>query len=185
MTILIAALAGCAGSPETHFYTLTAAVAAEHTDAVGAAAYSVAVGPISLPEVVDRPHLVLRLYANRVQISEQHRWAGSLESDIARVIAENLSRLLGSPRVAVYDQNASLNADYRVFVDIQRFESVLGRTAIIEALWTVRHASGGNTDAGRAVASETVQGDSYDALVAAHGRALARISREIAAAVSQ
>jgi hypothetical protein len=48
---------------------------------------------------------------------------------------------------------------------------------------TVHQTAGGVTRSGRTVAQEAAQSDSYDALAAAHSRALARMSGDIAAAI--
>jgi hypothetical protein len=47
----------------------------------------------------------------------------------------------------------------------------------------VRSAAGGKTRSGRTIAQETVQGESFDALAAAHSRAIAKLSSDIAAAI--
>jgi hypothetical protein len=47
----------------------------------------------------------------------------------------------------------------------------------------VRKAAGAVTRAGRTVAREPVQGDGFDALAAAHSRALAKLSADIAVAI--
>ena len=70
-----------------------------------------------------------------------------------------------------------------MLVDIQRFDSVLGEAVTIDALWTVRRAAGGATKTGRSSVRETVSGAGFDALVAAHSRALASVSRDIAGAI--
>jgi len=148
----------------------------------GVSTYSVAVGPITLPEVVDRPQLVLRVSPNEVTFVELHRWAGPLKSEIPRVIADNLAGYLNVKQVAAYPQNAGDNAEYRVLVDIQRFDSTLGESVTIDALWTIKRPSDGAMRTGRSSAKESSSG-SYDAMVAAHSRALATISREIAEAI--
>jgi uncharacterized lipoprotein YmbA len=80
----------------------------------------------------------------------------------------------------------SFKPAYRVTVDIQRFESVPGEAATLDALWQVRRV-GADTDAGatigRTTLREPVQGEGYDALAAAHSRAIAGMSRDIAAAI--
>ncbi len=47
----------------------------------------------------------------------------------------------------------------------------------------MRQISGGATRSGRAIAREPVQGEGFDVLAAAHSRALARMSDDIAAAI--
>jgi uncharacterized protein len=186
LPLLIGMLSGCAGSPPVHFYQLSAEAAA------GAAGHEasgtelrIAVGPISLPEVVDRPQLVVRSGPNQVTLIDEHRWAESLKGEIPRVIAENLSRLLATGQVWSYPQNAAGAFDFRVLVDIQRFESTPGQMAAIDALWTVQRSSkeGVVSKTGRSMVQQPIAGKGYDALVVAHSRALGEISREIAESI--
>ena len=184
VSLLAGALTGCGSSPAARFYVLSVAppVAAEGTEKAPAE-YSVTVGPVSLPEAVDRPQLVVRVGTNQVALLEEHRWAQPLQGEIARVIAENLSQLLGARQVVAYSPQTTGDEEYRVQVDIQRFDSAVGQSAQIDAVWAVRAGAGGVPRTGRTVARESTGGDSYDALVAAHSRALATVSAKIAEAV--
>ncbi len=180
----LAAGSGCSRSPTASFYTLTA-LAPEPVSSA-AVTHSVAVGPVTLPELVDRPQLVIRVAPDRVDILETHRWAEPLKSEIPRLLAENLARLLRQARVSTNDQSASRDAEYRVLVDIQRFESVPGEGVTIEALWSVRRTGIGTVPRnGRSLVHEPAGGTGYDALIAAHSRALAAISGDIAHALRE
>jgi hypothetical protein len=81
-------------------------------------AFSVSVGPVSVPERVDRPQMVFRVSPQRVLIAEQSRWAEPLRHAIPRVITGNLGRLLEDARVASHGQNFGADADVRVLVDV-------------------------------------------------------------------
>ena len=184
--LLIGMLSGCASSPPVHFYQLSAeAVADGSGPATVGPELRIAVGPLSLPEVVDRPQFVVRSGPNQVTMIDEHRWAESLKGEIPRVIADNLSRLLTTGQVWAYPQNATGSFDYRVLVDIQRFESTPGQMAAIDALWTIQRPSkeGVVSKTGRSSVQQPMAGQGYDMLVAAHSRALAAISREIAEAI--
>jgi uncharacterized lipoprotein YmbA len=174
-----AALAGCGSSPKASFYTLSGATPQQ---APAPAPFSVAIGAVTVPDVVDRPQFVTRSGANQVTMDEFARWAEPLKGEIPRVIADNLTGLLDGARVSVYPQSANPDADYQVTLDVQRFDSTLGEAATVEVLWTVRPAKGGPRS-GRSVAREATAGAGYDALAAAHSRALMAVSRDIAAAV--
>src|SRR5262245_21939829 len=169
---------GCA-SPPSRFYTLTAGTTAATTSSN----LSVAVGPVSVPEVVDRPEIVLTTGPNQVRPDEFNRWASPLQNGISRAVAENLVLMLGTPRVTLSTQMLSADADYRAAVEVQRFESALGEAAALDAVWSVRRAKDGRTEMGRTTVREQVQEKDYDSLVAAHSRAVARLSQDIAAAV--
>jgi len=174
-------LSGCS-SPRVTFYTLNAAATTEAT-APSPSVDSVAIGPVTLPDRLDRPQLVVRTSANRVDILETHRWAESLKSEIPRIIAADLDLLLKPARVSTYPQNAGLDASYRILIDIQRFEMTAGEGVALDALWSVRRSDGVAVTSGRSVVSEPAGAAGYDALVAAQSRALASVSRDLAHAL--
>ena len=184
LCLAVALLAGCSSSPRVTFYTLNVA-ATNEAPAPAPTLDSVAIGPITLPDLLDRPQLVVRTAANRVDFLETHRWAESLKSGVPRIIAADLGILLKPARVSTYPQNAGLDADYRILLDIQRFEVTAGEGVGLEALWSVRSSAGGIPKTGRTAVSEPVGAAGYDALVAAQSRALAAISRDLAQALRQ
>jgi uncharacterized protein len=185
---------GCGTPPKEYFYTLSDYTLGDYTlgdytpgdlatgDSAGSN-YSVAIAPVSVPEGVDRPQMVVRSGGHRVELSELHRWAEPLKSEIPRVLAVHLRRALRTARIATADQSASLDADYRIAIDVQRFESILGERVTIEALWSVRAARGGRARTGRSFVSEPARGPDHEALAAAHGRALAQVAGELAGAI--
>ena len=185
LSLCVIGLAACGSSPKVTYYTLgTAGI--ENTPTVPArTGYTVAVGPVNLPETVDRQELVTRVGANEVALDTERRWAEPLASAIPRVIAAHLSHSLGEQQILAYPYNIIDTADYRVVVDIQRFDSDIQRAATIDAIWTIRRMSSKESQAktSRSHIQEATAGDGYEALVAAHSRALATLSGEIAEAI--
>jgi uncharacterized protein len=176
--LLCAALSGCSSAP-ARFYTLTA-VASETAAPVPV---SVAVGPVSIPVVVDSATVVVSAGPNEVRPDDFNRWASPLQDNIARVVAANLVALLGTGRVALASDALLADPDYRVTIEVQRFESVPGQAAALEAVWSVRRAADGAARVGRTTVREGVQRSDFGALAAAHSRALARLSEDLAGAV--
>jgi len=176
---LFALVGGCASTPASRFYTLSATSVAGPTRS----ALSVAVGPVSVPAVVDRPQITVSSGPNEVRLEEFNRWASPLQNDIARVVAENLMALLGTSRVTLFPQSTSVDADYRALIDVQRFDSVPGEAATLDAVWTVRRVKDGKAQGGRTTVRETVEAKDFDSLAAGHSRALARLSQDIADAL--
>jgi uncharacterized protein len=172
-------IAGCVSSPEPRFFTLNATM----NHAVESSSLSVVVGPVSVPAAVDRPQIVVSTGPNQVRVDEYNRWASPLQSGISRVIADNLVSLLGTPRVSVFPQALSANADYQAAVEVQSFGSALGEAATLDAVWTVRRVKDGKQQIGRTTVRESVPEKGYEALAAAHSRAAARLSQDIAGAV--
>ena len=178
------ALAACSTPQKVNFYTLApGGDPLPSTVAQPASApIAITVGPVTVPDIVDRPQLVVRTADNQVALLDLQRWAEPLKREIPRVLASHLSRLLGTPRVAVYPTGAVGTTDVRVRVDIQRFESVPGQEALLEAFWIVTPPSG-EPRSGRWSLRVPVTGPGYDALVAAHGVALERLGEELAAQI--
>jgi uncharacterized lipoprotein YmbA len=170
--------AGCASAP-SKFYTLNATA---KSDGASAANYSVVVGPVSIPAEVDRPQFTVQVAPNQVGVDEFNRWAAPLNENIARVVAEDLTTLLGTSQVSTLPL-ANFEPAYRVSIEVQQFESAPGKSATVEAVWVVRKTEGKVSLSGHTLATEPVSGDSFDALAAAHSRALAKVSTDIAAAI--
>jgi uncharacterized lipoprotein YmbA len=167
-------VAGCA-SPASRFYTLSGTATA--APAAPPLPVSVAVWPVSVPGTVDRPQIVVNMGANQVEVDEFNRWASPLQGNISRVVAENLVALLGASRVT---QTLGVDSDFRVAIEVQRFESTPGDSAMLDAAWLVRRVKDGKIETGRTTVREPVAQKGYDALVAAHSRAIGRLSQDIA-----
>jgi len=143
----------------------------------------VSVGPLTIPDYLDRSQIVTREGQNELRVDEYHRWAGSLENDILRLLIENLSALLSPDHYQVDSwirPAPPLSAiDYRVAVDIVRFDGTHGDSVFMKARWSVfrkdRNASVMQTDI-----TEHVKGNDYNALVEAMSRTMERFSRDIA-----
>jgi hypothetical protein len=175
---LVILAAGCA-TPDSRFYTLSAAI----TPAATSSDLSVVVGPVSVPAVVDRPQIVVSTGPNQVRLDEFNRWASPLQNNISRVVADNLIAMLGTPRVTLFPQTVSADADYRAAIEVRSFDSAPGEAATLDAVWTVSRPKDGKSRTGRTAVREPAPEKGYDALAAAHSRALARLSRDIADAV--
>ncbi|MGA7979477.1 MAG: PqiC family protein [Chromatiaceae bacterium] len=172
-------LAACASTPASQFYTLSAAA----TPGAPPSRLSVVVGPVSVPASVDRPEFVVTQGPNQVRLDEFHRWAAPLQDEIARAVAENLVLMLGTPNVTLSSQMLGASAQYRAVIEVQKFVSTPGEGTTLDAIWNVRRVKDGKSETGRTALHETVHQQGYEALVAAHSRAITRLSQDIANAV--
>jgi uncharacterized protein len=186
LLVSLAVVAGCSSSPQPRFYTLSPDIPPGVTG-TATFAHAVSIGPVTLPEVVNRPQFVVGAGANRVVVLEQRRWAEPLKDALAEALAEYLGRDLGGARVTPFAQTASVNAQFDVAIDVQQFEMIEGQAAVLDVVWSIRRR-GVNDGAvvGHSAVREPVTtgaaaaNDAYDALVAAQVRALATVSRDIA-----
>ncbi len=179
MLLLAWLLAACGSSPPSHFYTLDSTAQPQGSPS---ADYAVAIQPVSIPAVDDRPQFVVQTGPNQVAVDEFNRWAAPLDESIARVVAGDLSTLLGTPRV-VLAPPTNVNPAYRVTIQIQRFDAYPGKSVLVDAVWMVRDSTGGVIQSGRTLTREAVQDPGFDGLAAGYSRALATLSGDIAAAI--
>ncbi|MBM3116980.1 PqiC family protein [Jeongeupia naejangsanensis] len=170
-------VAGCASAPKEYFYSLGSTALTDAPAVGGNTSVPVAISAVTLPEAVDRPQLVVQ-QSGELRIQDQRRWIQPLRSDLAAAVADQLGRQLGT-QVATPNQAAGAEAQYRLAIDIQRFDSVLGGSATLDALWRVSDASGKPVKSGRFSASEAAKDGGYDSLIAAHGRLVAKLSQQI------
>jgi uncharacterized lipoprotein YmbA len=185
MRIWVAAgllLAACGSTPKENFYTLSPAPAAGALPADSPSAVSVYLGPVSVPEAVDRTPMVLRTGASQVDIDDLHRWVEPLKTAIPRALAEMLMRELGTPKVLAGRGAAGASPDYRVAIEVQRFESSLADGATLDAAWTVTSARGA-VRSGRTLAQEPLPSRDHAGIAAAHRRALEKLAKDLAAAI--
>ena len=177
---------GCANTKPSRFYTLSPLATSESETQASAEApgLAIGVGPVKLPEHLDRPQIVTRTSRNELRLAEFDRWAGPLQDDFSRILAENLSILLSTGRVSLYPWRRSVPIDYQVVVDVNRFDGELGGNTWLIARWSVfggRDKEVLSMRKSRIIERSGAQG--YRAMVAAQSRALANLSREIAKAI--
>jgi uncharacterized protein len=182
--------AGCASTLPSKFYTLTPLKAVDATAGVTPVGEGdvLAVGPVRLPDYLDRPQIMTRSEGNEIRMAETERWAGSLQEDVSRVLVENLSALLAGKRVAAVRWSSVMQTmapfRTRLAVEILRFEGTVGGTVVLKARYALLGPDGKNViSAGESIVREPAGGGDYEALAAAMSRALAVFSKEVAAAV--
>ena len=172
-------LGACGTTPPAAYYSLddgAMSVAARGTTP------RVAIVQAKLPDALDRPQLVIRRGSNRLQLSEQQRWAEPLRYEIPRVLADDLGRLLDSSRVAAMPVDAQrFAADFTVQLDVQRLDLVDGQGVDLDLMWLLEPRQG-QVSVGRSTLHEPLAGGGNDpaALVAAARRALDRAAADIA-----
>ena len=183
LSVLLITLGGCASTPPSRFYmleTISGIPASQGTAALDQP-ISIGLGPVTLPDYVDRPQIVTRTSQNTFQLAEFDRWAEPLSSNVSRTLAENLTFLLPNDSVAPYPWPGSIEVTYQVVVDVYRFDGILGEKALLEAQWSVLAKKGKKAlIQKRSTFVEPADGSSFGNLVSAQSRALESLSREIA-----
>ena len=175
--------AGCGSSPDSKFYILSAVdrnapipIATIKNQSV-----VVKVGPVSIPDMLDQSQIVTRTGANTLDVDEYNRWSGDFQSDIQRIIGENISIFLPTDQVALSQEIMLLPVDFQVIVNVRELDGALGGVVTLNADWVVA-AKGKekSVTAKKSVLQENADGVDYQAYVAAQSRLLEKLSQEIA-----
>jgi len=178
-----AVLLGCA-SPQERLYTLSGP---QPPATVAPATLHVLVGPVTIPEALDRPQLVVRRSSVRLVALEQERWAEPLREGIPRVLSDAITTKLPNVSATSFATAADARWDMRLFVDVTRFEVIPGERVVIEAYWRLQVAADKGALDGRSVIVKAVHGgpEDYDAIVAAQAAGLAEVGAELSEVIAK
>jgi len=178
-------LAGCGGTqPTMHYYQLAPTALPVTSGAEGLADLAIAVGPVTIPEMLKRQEIVIRGEGNQYQLTELHRWAGLLEKDLTAVIIENLGKQLGTEKVASYPSAIYFEPDYRVIIEILSLTGKPGELVTLRAGWTIVDRSGEQM-LERKISDyqQQLTDPSIDSLVQAESQAIALLCQEISSSL--
>jgi len=176
------AIAGCGSSPSAKFYILNTVDRNVSTSAAAMKDHNVAVkvGPVSIPDTLDHSQIVTRSGQNMLILDEFNRWGGDFQSNIQRIIGENISILLPTDQVVLSSEISLLPTDFQVVINVRELDGQLGGIVTLNADWTVTHkGKEKSVMAKKSVLQENTDGSDYQAYVAAQSRLLAKLSQEI------
>jgi hypothetical protein len=185
LLLLALTLAGCGSSPPVRLYQLRADPPAAADMAPPAAlAPSWSLGPVLLPDYLDRD-AILRTSGQAGLIAPPgERWAEPLREAVPRLLQQDLARLRGSGSVWRLPLPPGVTAERQLRVEIQRLDAdSTGQRVTLQARWTL---SDGSSSGARPMVAERrieveVPGADTDALVGAQRRALWLLAQAIAA----
>ena len=134
LTVLL--VAGCGSSPPVDFYTLqpirgTVSSAPEGSEILG-------LGPLTLPDYLQRPQIVTQSGGGAVRLDEFNRWAEPLEVALPRVIATNVDQLIGDLTVIPFPWDSRLRADYRLLGRVNAFGADASGLVVLEVQWGIQ-----------------------------------------------
>jgi uncharacterized lipoprotein YmbA len=179
---ILLALGGCATTPPPTFYQLEEPASTQLSGLERGLA--IGVGPINMAAYLDRPQVVTRKAGHELNLSEFNRWAEPLKDSVTRVIGVNLSNMLGTTRIfGIPRRNKSIPLQFRIEIDIPRFDGRLGGDALLVARWTLYDRDEKALVTRVSIIREPAGGEGFDKLISAQNRALQKLSREIADAV--
>jgi hypothetical protein len=178
-------LTGCA-TPPTQFYQLESTSPLPATSTTTAKKMLIGIGPLSLPALVDRKQIVTRSENNAIQLAEFHQWATPLQDNVMSVLSKNIAAQQSNAIVRSYPWSVYGEMDYRVIIDISRFDSQLGKSANLEASWAImsekNHTIISN---GQTNIQQPLHDGSYESAVSALNKLLSELSEQLSKALHQ
>ena len=176
-------ISGCGTTQKTDFYQLDeptnrSLTGVEKGNIIG-------LGPIQLPEYINRPQIITRNSAHHMNMSEVHRWVEPLNDSIKRMLVINLSNNLNSNRIYwIPRAERQFPLELRIAIDIGRFDGQLGDKVVLESRWSIFDKDDQPLLTRVSLVEEPVKGQGYEDLVIAMNRALRALGLEISQAAS-
>jgi uncharacterized lipoprotein YmbA len=175
-------VSGCSTGPPARLYVLTSLPRAESVPpTTGRRDLSIGVGPVELPQYLNRSQIVTGEQSPELQSAASAQWAEPLQDGFTRVLAENLSLLLATERVALFPWKTFI-PEYQVVVEVTHFLGQTGGEVSLVALWSILTKDGRGVLVSKKSSFREATGSSeYAAMAAAMSRTVAALSRDIAA----
>ncbi len=182
---MIAALlaAGCASVPETRFYTLSVPSEPSEIEVSRDSSTPIFIDvlPISVPERLARPQLVVRSGGSGPQaqllILEQDRWSSPFNYELRDAFTSGIASQIG----AVNDARGIRKPDqisYRIAIELSQFDAIVGDSVQAGFGWTITRSTDGRNIACYAAVTEPVTGG-IEGVVAGVQRAVASVVADV------
>ena len=125
-------------SPTPRFYLLSAGNETQVSKKINIAPGAlIGVGPVKIPEYLDRPQMVTKDKEGILKFDEFDRWGESLDLGIARLIREDLTVMLPGAKLTLYPWNPSIAVKYQVVAEVVQLDSELDKDMFLVVQWTV------------------------------------------------
>ena len=98
----------------------------------------IGLGPLKLPAYLEHAEVITRVAPNRLDLSSTDRWAEPLDDNFRRVLAADLTTLIGTDQVLPFPWDLSTKVDYKIEVNVERFERDSSGGAQLTGNWIIR-----------------------------------------------
>jgi uncharacterized protein len=139
-------IAGCssvlAPRPDrSKFFVLTATQPKTELSGGSAADLSIGLGPVRLPDYLDRSEIIVRVAPNRVDMPDNDRWAEPLPANFRSVLETDLASQLPNAQIVQFPWYSTSRLDYTIEVNVDRFERDKSGNTLLIARWTIHDGS--------------------------------------------
>ena len=145
----------------------------------------IGVGPVKIPEFLDRPQMVTKDKQGILKFDEFNRWGESLDLGVARLIREDLTVMVPGAKLTLYPWNPSIAVKYQVVVEVVQLDSELDRDMSFVVQWVVIDVQNSKTIIiKRSVFHQPIIPQNYSGLAKTISIACASLSSQITQALS-
>ncbi len=186
LAITVLLLQACGASQPTKYYLLTSDRVTEASES-SQQEVVIGIGPVVVPEYLDRKQIVTRTKANELVVSTYNQWAEPLGKSLSRVLSENIGAMVPTDRTILLPVKRSirkaLTLDYQVTISFSKFEKDANGEVVLNARWVLLTDDKKELLLRRSVYKEMPKTDDYAEMAASQSRLLTQFSQEIADAI--
>jgi len=140
LSCLVFLILSCAKSSKpVEYYMLDASVGIENNQTLkGDEGPVIGLGPIRLPEYLDRFQMVVAVSENKYKLIDGHRWAEKLDQNISLALFKTLPLQLGTDRMIRYPWPQRPGVDFQVKIDILELNIDQNGQSQLVAQWSIK-----------------------------------------------
>jgi uncharacterized protein len=179
--LVLMALGACGSAPPTRLHSLLPAPEARASETASLQdSPRWELLPVSVPAQLDQAPWVVRSADDTLQVLEHDRWVAPLADELHSALVWRIGNALAASGATA---RAAAPGLWRIRLDVQRFDALLGRFSRIEAQWSVQRSdAAAPAQRCRAIITEPAQAG-LPAMAAAHRAALAQLADRVAASL--
>lgn len=180
--LIIIFITGCAkNSKPIEYYMLDASVGIPSYESTeNDNGPLIGLGPIRLPEYLDRFQMVIAVSENKYKLIENHRWAEKLDQNVSLALFKSLPAQLGTDRVVRYPWPQRPGVDFQVKIDILELNiNQTGQSKLV-AQWAIKSKDKTLLNKRSSFTTEASHTD-IDKMVQAQSECLTQLGQEIVA----
>ena len=140
LSCLVFLILSCAKSSKpVEYYMLDASVGIDNNQTLkDDEGPMIGLGPIRLPEYLDRFQMVVAVAENKYKLIDGHRWAEKLDQNISLALFKTLPSQLGTDRMIRYPWPQRPGVDFQVKIDILELNVDQDGQSQLVAQWSIK-----------------------------------------------
>lgn len=136
----------------------------------------VGLGPIHMPDYLNRPQLVIAESDHQYRFDDEVRWGEHLEQNVSRVLAAHILHMPGVDQVMRYPWPQRQRIDVQISLDVLSLHHQQGQGTRMKAQWQIRKDD--QWVRSQQFECQLASTDEPEAIVASHSQCLAQLAEQ-------